>query len=371
MRIKFLDLSKIHDPMMEVSQKILSYVVENNEFIGGKFIKEFEAKFAEYIGTKYCVGVGNGTDALEIAIDALDFDTNKTEIIVPSNTFIACAEAIVRSGMRPVFCDVGPDYTIDPDSCESLITTNTAAIMCVHLYGNPCNMDKILMLAKKYGLKIIEDCSQAHGAKFRSQTVGSIGDVSCFSFYPGKNLGAFGDAGAVLTSCKELATKIRLIANHGRLQKYDHIIEGRNSRLDNFQAGILLHKLTLLDHTNTIRSRVADTYFKNLSDQKCLMLPAIGEFSEPVWHLFVVRTPYRDELQAALLEAGVETSIHYPTALSSLSMYSRFNGEIRPEFAERTSAELLSLPMGSHLSVSEVIYVCKAVKDSLALLGEE
>ena len=261
--------------------------------------------------------------------------------------------------MRPVFCDVGPDYTIDPDSCESLITTNTAAIMCVHLYGNPCNMDKILMLAKKYGLKIIEDCSQAHGAKFRSQTVGSIGDVSCFSFYPGKNLGAFGDAGAVLTSCKELATKIRLIANHGRLQKYDHIIEGRNSRLDNFQAGILLHKLTLLDHTNTIRRRVADTYFKNLSDQKCLMLPEIGEFSEPVWHLFVVRTPYRDDSSGAFKRELKPHTIRQPFSFPCSSSTGKY---VRICRANQRSFEPSD---GSHLSVSEVIYVCKAVKGFL------
>ena len=368
MYVKFIDLSPLHDSMRDSFHAVLSDVINSNSFIGGQYVRDFEKEFAGYVGVDHCVGVANGTDALEIALESLQFHKENSEVIIPANTFIACAEAVTRCGLKPVFCDVGEDYTIDIKDCARRITGKTAAIMCVHLYGNSCDMDPIVGLAKKHGLKIVEDCSQAHGAKYKGKAVGSIGDISCFSFYPGKNLGALGDAGAVLTNSESVAKKVRLIANHGRLEKYDHVIEGRNSRLDNFQAGILCHKLKTLDQINEKRRVVANAYKEGLYDLAEIALPKINDYASPVWHLFVIRTKVRDSLKQRLFENGIETSIHYPKALTQLDVYEKYLTGDNPSFSENASSQILSLPMGSHLSKNDIEHVCKSIRNSISFL---
>jgi dTDP-4-amino-4,6-dideoxygalactose transaminase len=361
MRIKFLDLNKIHNQNRAEYHNILDDILNQSAFIGGAYLQSFENSFRDFIGAKYCVGVANGTDALEIAIESLDFSSG--EIIVPANTFIASAEAVSRNGLKPVFCDVNnDDYTIDVSDLEKRITRSTVAIMCVHLYGHPCDMAPILNLAKKYNLKVIEDCSQAHGAKYKGSTVGSLGDVGCFSFYPGKNLGGFGDAGAIVTNDKKIADLSRLIANHGRIEKYDHKIEGRNSRLDNIQAAVLSLKLKYLGEQNELRKKLANCYMDNLVSEKNITLPSIKPWADPVWHLFVIRVENRKNLIADLAKYGVETSIHYPTPLPKLSAYKHLNQSNEKGFAWESAGKLISLPIGPHLTQDDVYFVCDKLK---------
>ena len=230
--VKFLDLHKQYIAIKNDIDTAIHSVITDSAFIGGKYIKKFEEEFASYQDAKYCIGVGNGTDALEIAIKSLNLP-KFSEIIVPANSFIASAEAVSNSGHKIIFCDANSDdYTINLKDIEERITPNTSAIIAVHLYGHPCNMDPLLELANKYDLKIIEDCAQAHGAEYKGVRVGAIGDIGCFSFYPGKNLGAYGDAGAIVTNNRELYFKCQMISNHGRIDKYDHLLEGRTSSLD-------------------------------------------------------------------------------------------------------------------------------------------
>ena len=237
--IKFADLSFQYKQLKNEINNVIFDVIENSSFIGGNYLKLFEQNFSNFIGTKYCIGCGNGTDAIEIGIESLNLPKN-SEIIVPANSFIATSEAVTRLSHKVVFADYSKDdYTISLDSIISKFNSKTKVIILVHLYGYPCDMKNIIEFANKNKIMIIEDCSQAHGAMYRNKNVGTFGDISTFSFYPGKNLGAYGDGGAVLTNNSRLAKKIRMIANHGRIDKYNHLIEGRNSRLDNIQAGIL------------------------------------------------------------------------------------------------------------------------------------
>ena len=230
--VKFLDLKSQYDSIKDEIDEAIKNVISETAFIGGKYVEQFEKEFAEFCQAKYCQGVANGTDALEIVIEALDLPKG-SEIIVPANSFIASSESVTRSGHKVVFCDCDEsNYTISIPSLKSKITPNTKAIIAVHLYGHPCDMDEILAIAKEHNLKVIEDCAQSHGAEYKGKRVGAIGDAGTFSFYPGKNLGAYGDGGAIVTNDKELATKCKMIANHGRIEKYNHEFEGRNSRLD-------------------------------------------------------------------------------------------------------------------------------------------
>ncbi len=360
--IKFLDLRKQYESIKKEIDEAIKKVINETAFIGGKYVVKFEREFATYQEAKYCIGVGNGTDALEIAIESLNLPKN-SEIIVPANSFIASSEAVTRTGNKVVFCDCDKDnYTISIKSLKSKITNNTSAIMAVHLYGHPCDMDEIIKIAKANDLKIIEDCAQAHGAKYKGKKVGAIGDIGTFSFYPGKNLGAYGDGGAIVTNDENLAKKSKMIANHGRIEKYNHEFEGRNSRLDGLQASILSVKLKYLDSWTDARIKVADYYLENLKDIKNITLPKREDWAKQVYHLFVIRTKKRDELQAYLKENGISSGVHYPISLPKLKAYSYVNQAEENLFANSSDSKLLSLPIGEHLDIKDIELIVKYIK---------
>jgi dTDP-4-amino-4,6-dideoxygalactose transaminase len=355
--IQFLELKKQYIDIKEEIDEAIKNVISEAAFIGGKYVTQFEKEFAIYQESKYCIGVGNGTDALEIAIEALNLPEG-SEIIVPANSFIASSEAITRSGHKVVFCDCNEgNYTISIPSLESKVTQDTKAIIAVHLYGHPCDMDEILSIAKDNNLKIIEDCAQSHGAEYKGKRVGVIGDVGIFSFYPGKNLGAYGDGGAIVTNDENLATRSRMIANHGRIEKYNHEFEGRNSRLDGLQAAILSVKLKHLDAWTDDRIKVADYYLKNLKGVKGIVLPRREKWAKQVYHLFVIRVKKRDELQAYLKDNGVSSGVHYPLALPKLKAYNYTEQASEDFFANNSDSELLSLPIGDHLSKNDLLKI--------------
>ncbi|MBT4146563.1 MAG: DegT/DnrJ/EryC1/StrS family aminotransferase [Gammaproteobacteria bacterium] len=352
--IKFLDLHTQYLSIKDEIDAAMAAVISESAFIGGKYVKQFEENFADYQHAKFCVGVANGTDALEIAIEALNLPKG-SEIIVPANSFIASAEAVTRTGHKVVFCDArAVDYTINLEDVKKRITPNTVAIIAVHLYGHPCDMDPLLELAQQYNLKVIEDCAQAHGAEYKGKKVGAIGNVGCFSFYPGKNLGAYGDGGAIVTNDESLATKCRMIANHGRIAKYDHEFEGRNSRLDGLQAAILNVKLRYLDTWTEHRIMIADEYLKQLKSVTEIILPVRQEWAKQVYHLFVIRHPNRDLLKAKLNEAGIQIGVHYPIALPKMKAFQYVGQAGENGFAWDSGGELLSLPIGDHLNTQDV-----------------
>lgn len=361
--IKFLDLTKQYKSIQNEIDEAIKAVLTESAFIGGKYVKQFEEEFSAYQEAKYCVGVGNGTDALEIAIEALELP-KESGIIVPANSFIASSEAVTRAGHKVIFCDCDPrNYTISIDSLKSKISKKTRAVVCVHLYGHPCDMDKLIAIAKEYNLKIIEDCAQAHGAEYKGRRVGAIGDIGTFSFYPGKNLGAYGDAGAIVTNDDLLAKKCRMIANHGRIEKYNHEFEGRNSRLDGLQAAVLSVKLKHLDEWNNKRITIADFYIKNISNVPEIILPKKEEWAKNVYHIFALRAKRRDELKKFLEGLGIQLGIHYPISLPKLKAYA-YLGQTNDDFIANTfSSELLSLPIGDHLSENDLDFVVKAVKE--------
>ena len=361
--IKFLDLRAQYQSIKSEIDDAFANVIEASAFVGGSFVHTFEQDFAGYMQAQFCVGVGNGTDALEIAIEAMDLPQG-CEIIVPGNSFIASAEAVTRCGHRVVFSDVDPDcYTLGADHVRAKLTTRTAAIMPVHLYGHPCDMESLGTLAAEHGLRIIEDCAQAHGAEFNGRRVGTIGDVGTFSFYPGKNLGAYGDAGAIVTNDAALARKMRMIANHGRIAKYDHEFEGRSSRLDGLQAAILSVKLRHLDRWTERRIAIANHYLECMRDLPELTLPVRKSWARHVYHLFVVRTTDRDTLAAHLKAMGIQTGIHYPIALPKLQAYASFAQLDEDLFVNRSDAQLLSLPIGEHMTMDDVDVVVEAMRD--------
>jgi len=359
--IKFLDLYHQYLSIQSEIDQAIRSTIEQSAYVGGVAVTDFEEAFAEYQQAGYCVGVANGTDALEIAIEALALPAG-SEIIVPANSFVASAEAITRCGHRVVFADVFPTtFTLDLDDVARRIGPNTRAIIAVHLYGYPCDMDGLISLTKSGNLKLIEDCAQAHGAEYKSHRIGALGDIGAFSFYPGKNLGAYGDSGAVLTNDQDLASRCRMIANHGRIDKYNHIIEGRNSRLDGLQAAILGVKLKYLDHWIDRRNAIAQRYLVGLRDVSGIALPEISTEVRHAFHLFVVKTDRRDELKQFLAEREIETGIHYPIALPKLKAYDYLNQSEEPMVANGMGGQLLSLPIGEHLRDDEVDTVISAV----------
>jgi dTDP-4-amino-4,6-dideoxygalactose transaminase len=360
--IKFLDLHQQYLCIKNEIDSAIQDVISRSAFIGGDVVHEFEEQFAGFQEVASCVGVGNGTDALEIAIEALDLQPG-SEIIVPANSFIASSEAVTRAGCRVVFCDVNRnDHTIDVEDVRSRITDNTSAIMPVHLYGHPCDLDPLLELARHHGLRIIEDCAQAHGAEYMGRRVGGIGDIGAFSFYPGKNLGAYGDAGAITTNDSALAKRCRMIANHGRIDKYNHEFEGRNSRLDGIQAAILGVKLRYLDQWTEKRIQVADTYCRLLGGIPGVTLPIRRSWARHVYHLFVLQTQQRDALRTALSDENIQTGVHYPLALPVLQAYDYLGQRGEEGFAWRVGDRLLSLPIGEHLTEADVHYVADRIK---------
>ncbi len=361
--IKFLDLYKQYESIKsEIDHAIVS-VIRDSAFIGGKYVSRFEEKFAEYQQSQYCVGVGNGTDALELAIEVLGLPPG-SEIIVPANSFVASAEVVARTGHKIVFCDANPDdYTINIEDARSRITENTSAIIAVHLYGHPCDMDSLLELATEKRLRIIEDCAQAHGAEYKGKRVGTIGDIGAFSFYPGKNLGAYGDGGAIVTNDVAIAKKCRMIANHGRITKYNHEFEGRNSRLDGLQAAILNVKLKHLEEWTEHRISIANLYLEELKDLSDIILPVRKEWARQVYHLFVIRTSRRDELKDSFAKTGIQTGIHYPVPLFSLESFKYMNQGDEKMFVDRSCDELLSVPISETLSHDGTLSVISFIKD--------
>ena len=361
--IKFLDLNDQYQSIKQEIDNAINNVISDSAFIGGHYVEKFESEFASYVGVKHCLGVGNGTDALEIAIEALDLPKG-SEIIVPANSFIASAEAVTRTGHKVVFADVSEDtYVLSLEDVKNRITSRSSAIIAVHLYGHPCDMDDLKSLAKVNNLKIIEDCAQAHGAEYKGVSVGGIGDVAAFSFYPGKNLGAYGDAGAVVTNDDLLAKKARMISNHGRIGKYNHVFEGRNSRLDGLQAAILSVKLKYLNAWISKRIDLANIYFQKLSHVDDIKLPEKMSWAKHAYHLFVIRTKNRDELKEVLSKKGIQAGIHYPVALTKLTAYEYLNQSREDMVANSMDKNLLSLPIGEHLDHSEINMIISIVVD--------
>jgi dTDP-4-amino-4,6-dideoxygalactose transaminase len=361
--IKFLDLRAQYCSIKSEIDAAIDNVIEGAAFIGGPFVAAFERDFAQWMKAPYCIGVGNGTDALEIAIEALGLPPG-SEIIVPGNSFIATSEAVARCGHHVVFADVDPDcYTLSAESVRGKLTKKTAAMISVHLYGHPSDMDALGQIGSENGLKIIEDCAQAHGAEFKGRRVGTIGDVGTFSFYPGKNLGAYGDGGAIVTRDEGLATRMRMIANHGRVSKYDHEFEGRSSRLDGLQAAILSVKLRYIDGWTDHRIEIATHYLDHLQGISELILPVRKSWARQVYHLFVVRTESRDALAAHLRGRGIQTGIHYPISLPKLQAYASLGQAEEDLFVNWSDAHLLSLPIGEHMTTADADEVVEAIRD--------
>ena len=350
MSVPFLDLGAAHDELRPELDAAVTRVLRSGWFVLGKEVSAFEASFAAYCEAGHCVGTANGLDALRLALGALGVGPGD-EVIVPSHTFIATWLAVSECGAVPV--PVEPDeatFNIDPARIEAAVTSRTKAIVPVHLYGQPADLDPILAVAEAHGLAVVEDAAQAHGARYKGRRVGAHGHAVAWSFYPGKNLGALGDGGAVTTDDPVLAQTIRALAKYGSREKYVHASRGVNSRLDEIQAAVLSAKLPHLDAWNARRRDVAARYLEALADVD-LILPSVPEFAEPVWHLFVVRSTRRDGLRARLAEAGVQTQIHYPKAVHMQEAYADM--AIEPDalpHARRLAGEVLSLPMGPHLT---------------------
>lgn len=338
-------------------------VLNNSWYIEGEEDKVFEEAFAEYCDAKYCVGVGNGLDALMLILKSMDIGEGD-EVVVPSNTYIATALAVTYVGAKPVF--VEPDintFNINPSLIEDIITCNTKVIIPVHLYGQACDMDAIMEIARKNNLKIIEDCAQAHGATYKGKKVGTFGDAAGFSFYPGKNLGALGDGGAVVTNSKELADKVRTLGNYGSDYKYHHIYKGNNSRLDEMQAAFLSVKLRYLEKMNAERRRIADIYLKGIKNSR-VVLPIIKSNCVPVWHVFGIRCDNRDELEEHLNNKGIGTNKHYPIPIHLQECYKDLGikqGDL--PIAEEISRTELSIPMYYGMKDDEVQYVIDVIND--------
>lgn len=359
--IKFLNLSMQYQNIKSEIDETIQSVIDESAFIGGKYVRAFEENFAKYCEVPYCIGVANGTDALEIALESLNLPKG-SEVIVPANSFIASSEAVTRQGLKVVFVDIDTQsYILSIDDITNKITKNTKVIMAVHLYGHSCDMDALAVLAKKHNLFIIEDCAQAHGAEYKNKKVGSFGDIATFSFYPGKNLGAYGDGGAITTNNEHLATKCRMIANHGRTDKYNHEFEGRNSRLDGLQAAILNVKLKYLPNWTEQRIQLANYYLDLLKDNENIILPIRKKWAKQVYHLFVIRTEQREALKLFLQEKGIQTGIHYPIALPKLNAYQYHQQAKEEMIANEYNGTLLSLPIGEHLTKKDIEIVVKNI----------
>lgn len=364
--IKFLDIQKInHQYQDEIENKILD-IYKSGWYIKGDNVRDFENKLASFLKCKFVLGVGNGLDALRIVFKSyieLGVLEKGDEIIVPANTFIASVLAITDNKLTPVFVEPNIDnYNLDLSKLEVSITPKTKAIMIVHLYGRVCWNQDLLELAKKYNLKIIEDNAQAIGANYNQKRTGNLGDAAGFSFYPGKNLGALGDGGAISTNNKELFEVASAIANYGSKERYVNIYQGLNSRLDEIQAAILSIKLNYLDKENTRRREIAKIYSQNINNSK-IIIPEIPENSlEHVWHLFVVRTKDRSKLQDFLIKNGIQTLIHYPIPPHKQKAYSEFNN-LKLPITEKIHDEVLSLPISPVLTNNEIDFICKIVNE--------
>ena len=359
MHIPFVDLKAQYLSIKAEIDEAIASVLENTSFIGGGIVAQFENSFAQYIGANHGVSCANGTDAIEIALEALGIGSGD-EVLVPAYTWISTASAVSRVGAKPIFVDVHPNfYTMDVSKIEEKITPKTKAIIPVHFYGLPADMPSILSIAKKHNLFVVEDCAQAHGATINGQKVGTFGDMATFSFYPGKNLGAYGDGGAIITNNEILASKARVIARLGQQGKHIHVAIGRNSRLDTLQAAVLEVKLKHLDTWTKGRQQVAQWYNEALKDA-AIKLPTVPEGYAHVYHLYVIQTEDRNILKEHLKKDGVDTQIHYPKPLNQLGVFEQ-QGSF--PVSDEMSTKLLSLPMYAEMTKEQVEYVAGSIID--------
>jgi dTDP-4-amino-4,6-dideoxygalactose transaminase len=358
MKIPFLDLNAAYRELKPEIDAAIARVLDSGWYILGPEVEAFEAEYAAYCEARHAIGVANGLDALHLALRAMDVGPGD-EVIVPSNTYIATWLAVSQCGATPVPVEpVEATYNIDPARIGAAITPRTKVILPVHLYGQPADLDPILALARRHGLRVLEDAAQAHGARYKGRRIGAHSDAVAWSFYPGKNLGALGDGGAVTTNDPEIADRIRVLRNYGSRVKYVNEVQGYNSRLDPIQAAVLRVKLQVLDEWNTRRSRIAQRYLEGLTVSK-LVLPQVPEWAEPAWHLFVVRHRQRDTLVSRLNQAGVATLIHYPLPPHSQAAYAEVTSSVGAyPIAERLAAEVMSLPMGPQMVAEDVSVIC-------------
>ena len=363
MRIDFMNLSRQCAEHKDEFMKVIESVYDETAFSGGKYTERFEKDFAEYIGTKYCSSVSSGTSALHLAMMALGI-TRGDEVIVPANTFIASAWGTVYVGAKPVFCDIDNEtWEIDPKKIEEKITKNTKAIVAVHLYGQAADMDPILALAKKYGLFVVEDCAQAHGALYKNRKVGTFGDIACFSFYPGKNLGAFGEAGAVITNTKKYYELIEIMKAHGSMKRYYHDMIGFNMRMDGIQGAVLSAKLKYLDIWNNRRCKISAFYHENIKNE-LIKMQVVPTYTQPVYHLFEVEVDDRQRFMQYMEEKNIYCGSHYPVPCHLQNVFSNLEyseGDI-PQ-AEYHAKHCVSLPMYPELTDEEVEKVVMACNE--------
>jgi dTDP-4-amino-4,6-dideoxygalactose transaminase len=366
-KIPFVDLRTQYHSIRSEIDDAMQQVMEQTAFIGGNnsFVQKFEQTFAQYLGTKHVISCANGTDSLEILLKAYGIGIGD-EVIVPAMSWISTSEVVSNIGARPIFVDIEPVYyTIDPKKIEAAINPRTKAIIPVHLYGQPADMDPIMQLAEIHNLIVIEDCAQAHGAIYKNKMVGTIGHASSFSFYPGKNLGAYGDAGAMATNDDDIATMCRMIANHGQQGKHNHIIEGRNSRMDGLQAAVLNAKLPFLRQWTIQRQKHAQQYTSSLQHAS-IFTPRVRASCEHVFHLYVIQVPDRSQLAKSLKEKEIETAVHYPVALPFLACYQKYN-YTKEQFPVAASFQhkIISLPMYAELTKEAVEFISEQVKQSV------
>jgi dTDP-4-amino-4,6-dideoxygalactose transaminase len=363
MKVPFVDLVSQYQGIRNQILPVMENIMGKAQFIMGEDVTQFEREFAEFCTTKYAIGVDSGTSALELALRAFDIGTGD-EVITVANTFIATTFAISSTGATPVLVDINPDtYNIDVEKIEGAISERTRAIMPVHLYGQPADMDAILNIAKKHELLVIEDACQAHGAKYKGILAGSMGNAAAFSFYPGKNLGAFGDGGMVVTNDAKIAGKLELLRDYGQKEKYHHLIKGYNRRLDTLQAGVLRTKLSYLKEWNESRRRHASRYNELLQDSQAT-LPVNADFAESVYHLYVIRVPNRNEMLSFLQQNGISVGIHYPIPIHLQPAYKDL-GYQKGDFpvTERYADEILSLPMFPELNDDQITYITNVLME--------
>jgi dTDP-4-amino-4,6-dideoxygalactose transaminase len=368
MQVPFLDLRTHHAPMLGEINSAIQDVIESNAFAGGPFVERFEEDFAAYCNSSHAIGVGSGTEALWLALMALGVGPGDDVITVP-NTFMATAEAITYTGATPVFVDVDEQtYTMDSSALENAITARTKAIIPVHLFGQPADMDPILAFARRHGLFVVEDACQAHGAEYKGRRAGTLGDAACFSFYPGKNLGAFGEAGAVVTNNSELQLKIRILRDHGQIRKYHHTMIGWNCRMDGIQASVLRVKLRYLERGNQLRRSHAAHYNQTLSGIEEVVTPVHAADVRHVYHVYAIRVQERDEVIRLLGEKGIGCAVHYPVPVHLQEAYRNLGyGQGDFPMAERCAAEFVSLPMFPELTPAQVETVTQGVKEAVAV----
>jgi dTDP-4-amino-4,6-dideoxygalactose transaminase len=363
-RVPFIDLQAHHSPLRAELDRAIAEVIDSGAFAGGSFVEKFETEFASYCGCDHAIGVGSGTDALWLALLASDIGVGDEVITVP-NTFMATAEAITYCGARPVFVDVDPyTYTMNPAALDAALTSRTKAIIPVHLFGQPADMSPILDFARNRRLLVIEDAAQAHGARYNGRIAGTMGDAGCFSFYPGKNLGAFGEAGMVTTNDPELAERIRILRDHGQDRKYHHTSIGWNCRMDGIQAAVLGVKLMHLDQGNSLRRSRASEYDEAFADIEDVVTPFVASYAEHVYHIYAVRMEDRAQVLWLLGKKGIQFGVHYPVPIHLQKAY-RSLGYSTGSFpvAEKIAGELISLPMFPELTEQQLNIVAVAVKE--------